>query len=119
MVSDSLEINGAGFGEILSGEAHVGFSVDVKIENPTSADLVLESNRLEIRHEQDLVGTSSLEPLTIPAGQERVQKVGLDLDLDLGMVSKGLGLMDLEKWALTLFVEVRPGMEFPFYIKGN
>jgi len=118
-VSDSLEINGVGLGEILSGEAHVGFSVDVKIANPTTTDLVLEANRLEIHHEQDLVGTSSLEPLTVPAGQERVQKVGLDLDLDLSMVSKGLGLMDSEKWSLTLFVEVRPGMEFPLYLKGN
>lgn len=118
-VSNSLKVDGLGLGEILSGEAQVGFSVDFKIENPTPVALVLENNRLEIRHDQDLVGTSVLQPFTVPAGQERVQNVGLDLTLDLGMVGKGLNLLDKEKWSLTLFVEVRPGMEFPLYLKAN
>jgi hypothetical protein len=118
-VSDSLRVDGLGLGEILSGEAQVGFSVDLKIENLTPVDLVLEKNRLEIRHEQDLVGESFLQPITVAAGQERIQNVGLDLNLDFDVVGKGWGLLDAEKWALTLFVEVRPGMEFPLYLKAN
>jgi hypothetical protein len=119
LVPGSLELEGAGLREILSGEANVGFSVDVEIQNPTATDLELENNRLEIWHGQDLVATTRLNPVTVSAGTEQIQNVGLDLNLDLSTVTKGLGLLDTDQWSLTLFVEVKPGLEFPLYLKAN
>jgi hypothetical protein len=43
----------------------------------------------------------------------------LDLNLDLSMVTKGLGLLDTDQWSSTLFIEVKPGLEFPLYLKAN
>jgi hypothetical protein len=119
LVPGTLDLQGAGLREILSGEANVGFSVDVEIQNPTATDLELENNRLEIWHGQDLVATTRLNPVTVSAGTEQIQNVGLDLNLDLSMVTKGLGLLDTDQWSLTLFIEVKPGLEFPLYLKAN
>ena len=116
LVADSLELDGVSLMDVLSAEPSVGFAVDVRISNPTHADLVLEENRLELRHQEILVATTSLAPIRVPGGEERIQNLGVDLDLDLGVVGRGRTLFDLDHWSLTLFVELREGMEFPIYI---
>ena len=117
LVDDSLEIQGLGLGEVLMGEPQVGFSVDVEVENPTGADLILEENRVEIRHEEDLVATTRLEPFRVPAGEQIVQTIGVDLDLDLRVALKAGSLLDEEKWTVTLFVELGENLDFPIYLR--
>jgi hypothetical protein len=117
LVEDSLKLEGFGLREVLAGKAQAGFTVDVLIQNPTGVDLVLEENRLEIRHDEDLVAITRLEPLRVPAGEEAIQTVGMELELSLDMVGKVKSFLDVEKWSATLYVEVREGMSFPLYLK--
>ena len=111
-----MEFDGLGLMDVLSTEPSVGFAVDVQVENPTPTDFVLEDNRLEVRHEGELVATTSLAPFVVPAGSTRVQQLGVDLELNLEALSQGLGLLSTKDWELTLFVEVADGIEFPVYI---
>ena len=116
IVPGSMEFDGLGLMDVLSTEPSVGFALDVQVENPTPTDFVLEENRLEVRHEGELVATTSLVPFVVPAGSTRVQQLGVDLDLNLEALGQGLGLLSTKEWELTLFVEVAEGIEFPVYI---
>jgi hypothetical protein len=52
----------------------------------------------------------------VESGEERTQRVGVNVDLDLGVLGRGKDLLDRESWEIVLFVEVDEGREFPIYI---
>ena len=116
LVDGSLKLDGVGLWDVLSAEPTLGFSVDLRITNPTEVDLVLEENRLELSHQGMLVATTTLEPLRVESGEVRIQRVGVELNVDLGVIRKGGALLNRSDWGAVLYVELDEGREFPIYI---
>lgn len=102
-------------GSLLSGTVPLGARVTVSIENPTGVDVVLEKNRIEIRHQQTLVAQTRLSPLAIPAGATRAERLAFTVDLNPRAVLKGRSLISRD-WRITLFLEIAPDFEFPIYL---
>ena len=116
LVAGSFELDGLGLWDVLSTEPTLGFSMDLRITNPTEVDLILEENRLELSHQGTLVATTTLEPLRVESGEVRTQRVGVDLNVDLSVIRKGGELLRREDWDAVLYVELDGGREFPIYI---
>lgn len=104
--------------DLLADEVELGLHVDVDIENPTSFDVDLEDNRLEIRHRGELVATTSLAPVSVPAKQSRRQTIAFSMKVSPSMIKKGRELFDASAWKMALYLEVAPGFEFPVYLLG-
>jgi len=118
VVEGSLDWRGVGLRELWKGEISTGFSLDVSIENPTDTDLVIEKNRIVIEHKNDYLAQTRFQPFEVPAGSTRVQNLGVDVDMPAdwktpGRLAKFLNPDDLH---ITLYVEVRKGMDFPIYL---
>jgi hypothetical protein len=118
LVPDSLRFARPRLRGLLRGQVEIGVAFELKIVNPTAFDVELEKNRLEVRHERDLVATSRLDPMQIPAGGRRVQRLRLAVALSPGVLRKGRDLLR-DRWSITLFVEVVPGVDFPVYLKHS
>jgi hypothetical protein len=101
---------------LLRGVVDVGVAFKLRIKNPTSFDVDLDKNRLEVRHDETLVATSRLDPMAVPAGEERVQQVRLSIETHPKALLKGRKLL-ADRWSVTLFVEVMEGVDFPIYLK--
>ncbi len=112
----SFELETPGLGSLISRKVELGVSFEVKIENPTSVPVEVEDNRLELRHNGDLVGTGALRPVRVEAGATVTKRVGLELDVDVDFALRGRALLKREPWKLTLFLEVAPGLEFPIFL---
>ncbi len=115
----SFELDRPGFGSMLSGKLDVGIRFDVEIHNPTSIDVELEDNRIEIRHRGDLLGISQISPVRIGHGATITQTVELKLNVDTRFIRRGSSLLDKDAWTLTLLFEVGPGFDFPIYLLSN
>ena len=107
-----------GLFDLRRDEIPLGLRFEVDIENPTAVDVELEDNRLEVSHDGEVVATSSLEPVRIPAKTTTRQKVGLTIKLKPSMALKGRALADLDRYKMVLWVKLAPGFEMPFYLLG-
>jgi len=116
MVAGSLRFAKPKLRSLLRGIVDIGVGFKLRIDNPTSFDVVIDRNRLEVRHEQSLVATSRLSPMRIPAGQQQVQDVRLMVETQPSVLLKGRRLLQ-DRWSLTLYVEVVDGFDFPIYLK--
>ncbi len=97
----------------------VAASIDVAITNPTSVDVEIEDNRLEVRHAGTLVATSTLPRLDVPAGERRVTKVRLPLTIPPSLIPRVRELATGKGWTITLWLEVADGFDFPIYLLTN
>lgn len=102
---------------LVSGNVELGAQLTVAIENPTPYDVVLEKNRLELAHAGTHVGSTQLSPVRLPAGQTVTQRLRLTLRLNPAVLAKGRELLR-DAWQLTLWLEIRPGFEFPLYLRS-
>ncbi|MBT8493047.1 MAG: hypothetical protein KJO07_08310 [Deltaproteobacteria bacterium] len=107
-----------GIMDLLDDELEISLHIDVDIENPTKFDVAIEDNRLEIRNKGDLVATTKLAPLAVPAGEKRRQTIEFAMKVTPSMVRKGRELLDKDNWKMVLYLEVAPGFEFPIYLYG-
>jgi uncharacterized protein involved in cysteine biosynthesis len=101
---------------LLRGVVEVGVSFKLRVKNPTRFDVDLDRNRLEVRHDDTLVAESRLDPMAVPAGEERVQQVRLTIETHPKALLKGRELL-ADRWSVTLFVEVMEGFDFPIYLR--
>jgi hypothetical protein len=101
---------------LLADRVGAGVYFDVEIENPTAIDVRLEQNRLEVRHGGSVVATTRLAPITVPAGERRVQRVDLQVGLTPSALRKGRALLQADEWRIVLYIEVAPGFDFPIYL---
>lgn len=113
----TFELERPALGGLLFGVVDLGLRFAVEVRNPTPFDVVIEDNRLEIRHDGRLVAQSSLSPMAVPAGAHRRQAVDTRLRLRAATLLEGRELLE-DRWSVTLFVEVAPGMELPVYLRA-
>lgn len=102
--------------DLLADKVKVGVHLDLTIENPTSFDVVIEDNRLEVRHQDVLVATAKLSPVQVPAKGKTTTRMSFPIELTPSALRAGRELLDQQHWALTLYVEVAPGYELPIYL---
>ncbi len=103
---------------LLGGNVEFGVSFSVNINNPTPHRVRLEENRLEIKHEGTPVATARLSRLDIAPGASVADEVRLTVSFAAGALGEGLKVLDPRRWTVTLYLEIAPGLEFPFYLTG-
>jgi hypothetical protein len=115
----SFGVDAPSLAGLLDDDITVGVHFDVTIHNPTRFDVEIEDNRVELRHDGALMGTTRLSPVKIPAGATVEQTVKLSLDTKLSNLGKGLDLLDPDDWSGTLYVKVAEHFEFPIALFGE
>jgi uncharacterized protein involved in cysteine biosynthesis len=95
----------------------VGVHFDVTIDNPTTYDVVIEKNHLDVTNQGKRVATASLSPLAVPAGGSARAHVSLPLRVAPSAIAQGRALLDGDAWAVTWWLEVAGGFDFPVYLK--
>lgn len=99
-----------------TGEVTVSGGFTVTITNPTSVDVDIEDNRLELRNRDKLVARTSLPRVHVPAGGSATAPVTFPLTISVGQVFRIRELITTSGWSLTLYLRVAEGFEFPVYI---
>lgn len=94
----------------------IGVSFEVTVENPTSVDVEIEDNRLELRHDTALIATTSLPKGRVPAGTTQRLRVSLPLTITPSQALNIRDLITTKGWALTLYLEVADAFTFPVYV---
>lgn len=116
VVSGSLRFERPRLRGLLRGVVEVGVAFKLGVENPTTHDVALDRNRLEVRHDETLVAEGRLAPMEVPAGTTRVQQVRLTVELHASALRRGRELLR-DRWSVTLFVEAAPGVDVPIYLR--
>lgn len=113
----SFDVDFPGLTAMLHDEVELGLSFEVEIENPTITPVELEENRIELRHQGDLLGTARLEPFRVDATSTAVQRVGASIKVAPSFIARRrLALLDADAWTITLYIKVARGFEFPVYL---
>jgi len=113
----SFGLDKPSLGGLLSRSVDVGVHFDLEVTNPTSVDVRLERNRLEITHGDTTVAEARLDPMEVKAGQTAVQRMATKVSLDPAALLKGTQLLS-DSWNLTVYLEVAWGIEFPIYLRA-
>jgi hypothetical protein len=116
----SIDLDSFGFKRpslmaLISKKIKAGINFDVIIENPTTVDVEIENNRIEVRHDKSLIATSHLSPTKIEAGTTIKQRVDFTIEIEAASLLKIHRLLDTN-WQITLFLEVAEGFDFPVYL---
>ncbi len=98
------------------GEITIAGGFTVTITNPTSIDVDIEDNRLELRNKDALVAKTSLPKVHVPAGGSATAKVTFPLTISIGQAFRIRELITTQGWSLTLYLRVDKDFEFPIYI---
>ncbi len=102
--------------ELLGNRAAGAISFDVDVHNPTPFDVAIEDNRIEVTHGGELIAESSLPRLAVSAGESVRAAVRMPLSMKPTLLAKGLDLVDLESYEVTLYLQVAPHFELPVYL---
>jgi len=94
----------------------IAVGLDVEITNPTSVDVEIERNRLEVRQASQLVAQTQLPTLAVPKGATRTAHLTLPLTVTPSQALRIRELWTTESWTMTLYLEVADGFEFPIYL---
>jgi hypothetical protein len=89
---------------------------DVTVTNPTSIDVEIENNRLELRQRGELVAQTQLPRGKVPAHATQRLAVTVPLSVAPSQAMRVRDLVTTKDWSLTLYLEVADGFEFPIYI---
>lgn len=103
-------------GAAKSGEITISGGFTVTITNPTSTDVDIEDNRLELRNKDQLVARTSLPEVHVTAGGTATVPVTFPLTIRVDQVLRIKQLITTQGWSLTLYLRVSEGFEFPVYI---
>ncbi|MCW9000895.1 MAG: hypothetical protein OQK04_19445, partial [Kangiellaceae bacterium] len=96
--------------QFVNGKALTNFSFDVKINNPTEYDIVIENTQIWVEKKDVPIAKIDLNGFDIPAGQSRRVKVQLDSESDMGKITNFREI--LEDWRVDLHLELWPGIPF-------
>jgi hypothetical protein len=98
------------------GEITISGGFTVTITNPTTTEVDIEDNRLELRNKEQLVARTSIPKVHVPAGGSATVPVTFPLTISVGQVFRIRELITAQGWTLTLYLRVAEGFEFPIYI---
>ncbi|MCA9517307.1 MAG: LEA type 2 family protein [Myxococcales bacterium] len=112
----SLRLEKPGLGKLLGGEVDVGVGFDLTIRNPNSLAVELEENHLDVTDGDRLVATTSLAPLSVPAGGEVRTRVALTVTVNAKAFLDGASL-NPAAWSLTLWVRLDGTIDYPIYLR--
>lgn len=116
LVPGTFSVQRPSWRQVFRGKVGIGVTFDLEITNPTDVDVVLESSRLELRHENALVTTSRIAPLSVAAKGRQRQRVKLALSVSPLVLRKWKTLLD-DRWSLTLYVQLTDSLELPIYLR--
>jgi hypothetical protein len=94
----------------------LGLSVDLQIRNPTRVDLEIENSRLEITNDGRPLGIVRIGSISVPAGQTRVQRLTLRLEVSFSRLLEIRSLLS-KKWDFVLWLKISEDFEFPLYFR--
>lgn len=94
----------------------VSASFEVGITNPTSIDLEIEDNRLEVLQQGQLVAVTSLPRVRVRAGTTEKVRVALPLTVKPSQALRIRELLTTKGWTMTLWLRVADGFDFPVYL---
>jgi hypothetical protein len=101
---------------ISSDTITVGIHFDVAITNPTSVDVEIEDNRLEIRQKDQLVAQTQLPRVHVRPGTTEKVTVKLPLSIKPSQALRIRELLTAKDWAMTLWLHVDEDWDFPIYL---
>ncbi len=101
---------------LVSGTPEIGVHFSVTITNPTSFDVHIEDNRIDVTHNSTLLGTAALPRLKIAAGETKTQRVEFSAQANLASLKNIRQMLSKKGWRITLYVQVAPGFELPISI---
>ncbi|CAN5915543.1 hypothetical protein BH11MYX2_BH11MYX2_34570 [soil metagenome] len=99
-----------------TGQLTVAARFSVSVHNPTSVDVEIEDNRLELRQKSQLVATTSLPRGKVPAGSTQKLDLSLPLTINANQVMRIRELITTEGWTLTLYLHVADNFDFPVFL---
>jgi len=94
----------------------IGVHFDVEIENPTSVDVEIEDNRLEVKQKDQLVALTQLPKVRVRAGTTEKVTVKLPLSIKPSQALRIRELITTKDWSLTLWLHVDEDWDFPIYL---
>ena len=89
---------------------------DVTVTNPTSVDVEIENNHLELRQQGQLIAQAQLPRGKVPAHSVQRLAVTVPLSVAPSQALRIRQLLTTKDWSLTLYLEVADGFEFPIYL---
>ena len=101
---------------ISSDAITVGIHFDVAITNPTSVDVEIEDNRLEVRQKDQLVAQTQLPRVHVRPGTTEKVTVKLPLSIKPSQALRIRELITTKDWAMTLWLHVDTDWDFPIYL---
>ena len=101
---------------ISSDAITVGIHFDVAITNPTSVDVEIEDNRLEVRQKDQLVAQTQLPRVHVRPGTTEKVTVKLPLSIKPSQAMRIRELITTKDWAMTLWLHVDTDWDFPIYL---
>ena len=94
----------------------IGVAFDVTVHNPTSVDVEIEDNRLEIRQQGQLIAQTSLPRGQVSAGATQKLHIALPLTIPPSQALRIRELITTKDWTITLYLEVADAFTFPIYV---
>ena len=86
------------------------------VTNPTSVDVEIENNHLELRQQGQLIAQAQLPRGKVPAHSVQRLAVTVPLSVAPSQALRIRQLLTTKDWSLTLYLEVADGFEFPIYL---
>ena len=112
----SLSVETPRLRDLLARRASGALLFDVDVNNPTDFDVEIEDNRIEVTHAGEVIAESALPRLDVKAGESVRTAVRVPLSVKPAMLAKGLDLVDLESYEVTLYLQIAPHFELPVYL---
>lgn len=112
----SLSIETPRLRDLLGGEAAGAILFELSVHNPTEFDVEIEDNRIEVKHAGEKIAETALPRLAVRSAETVSAAVRIPLSVRPSMLAKGLDLVDLKSYDVTLYLQLAPNFEFPVYL---
>lgn len=112
----TLAVQRPGLGRLLGGEVDVGVGFDLTISNPNELAVELEENHLDVADGDRVIATTSLAPLSVPAGGSVRTRVELTVTVRAKAFLEG-ARFDPSAWSITLWVRLGDALDYPIYLR--
>ena len=101
---------------VRSDQITLGIHFDVAITNPTSIDVDIEDNHLDVTQEAQLIAQTHLPRLHVRAHSTEKTRIALPLTIRPTQALRIRELITTKSWALTLWLHIDDGFDFPIYL---
>jgi len=101
---------------LLSGEVDTGFGFNVGIYNPTDGPIRFDRGRIELIHDDVVIGDGELPRVELTAGESQTRRIEVDVVLELVDILRAEELMELDGWSAIVHLQLTDGTEFPIFL---